>query len=121
MVTQAAGRAGEAIPRRLVVRDRDRLRFVAPATVQWLEGCGNYVRLAIDGRYLLLRSTLGVINDELDRTAFVRISRSVIVNLQYVRAARRCPNGQFEIRMASGTVLHSSRRYRRDVRAALMP
>jgi two-component system LytT family response regulator len=93
-----AGRVSGPVIGRLVVRDGGRLRFVEPQTVQWFEGFGNYVRLAIDGRYLLLRSTLGRVEAQLDRTAFVRISRS---------------------HMTSRSVLRSSRRYRRDVSTAL--
>jgi two-component system, LytTR family, response regulator len=113
------GRPGSATLGRLVVHDGGRLRFVEPDVVQWFEGFGNYVRVAIDGRYLLLRSTLGRLEARLDRAAFVRISRSVIVNLQQVRTADRLVNGQFALHMASGTVLHSSRRHRRNVGEAL--
>jgi two-component system LytT family response regulator len=113
------GHSGDAALTRLVVRDGGLLRFVEPRTVQWFEGFGNYVRLAVDGRYLVLRGTLGRLAARLDRTTFVRISRSVIVNLQHVRAAEPLVNGQFALHMASRSVLRSSRRYRRDVGTAL--
>src|SRR5262249_13654186 len=94
-------------------------RFVEPETVQWFEGFGNYVRVAIDGRYLLLRGTLGRLHARLDAAAFVRISRSCIVNLGRVRTAERLVNGQFALHMANGAVLRQSRRYRRDVGSML--
>jgi two-component system LytT family response regulator len=105
--------------KRLVVRDRERLVFVDPADVRWFEVYGNYLRLALDGRQLFLRETLGALATHLDAGTFVRISRSVIVNLQHVQTVRRHGSGQFEFRMLGGGVLRSSRRYRRDVRAAL--
>lgn len=107
--------------RRLIVRDGRRLVFVDPADVRWFEVYGNYLRLALDGRYLLLRETLGAVAARLDAGAFVRINRSVMVNLRYVDQLRRSPGGQFEFRMLGGIAFRASRRYGRDVRAALGP
>jgi two-component system, LytTR family, response regulator len=106
-------------PRRLVIRDGERLTFVDPADVSWFEVYGNYLRVMVDARYLLMRDTLGSIATRLDAGAFVRISRSVIVNLRHVESVGRNASGQFEFVMAGKTVLRSSRRYGRDVREAL--
>jgi two-component system, LytTR family, response regulator len=106
-------------PRRLIVRDGQHLVFVDPADVRWFEVYGNYLRLALDGRYFLLRETLGAVAARLDAGTFVRISRSVMVNLRYVDRLRRSPAGQFEFRMVGGIAFRASRRYGRDVRAAL--
>jgi two-component system LytT family response regulator len=111
--------AGVGAGKRLVVRDGERLAFVDPTDVRWFEVYGNYLRLALAGRQLLLRETLGALATRLDAGTFVRISRSVVVNLQHVDAVRRQRSGQFEFRMRGGGVLRSSRRYRRDVRMAL--
>jgi two-component system LytT family response regulator len=104
---------------RLAVRDRDRLVFVDPADVCWFEVYGNYVRIAVNGRHLLLRTTLSMLAGQLDPLSFVRISRSVVVNLQHVKSARHHANGHYELILTGGTAWRSSRRYRRAVRAAL--
>jgi two-component system, LytTR family, response regulator len=106
--------------RRLVVHKDGRILFVAPADVRWFEVFGNYLRLAVGERFLLLRSTLGTIGAQLDPASFVRISRSVIVNLQHVESVRCHANGQYELLIGGGARLRSSRRYRRDVRRALV-
>jgi len=118
---QAMERAAREGPRtgRLAVRDRDRLVFVDPADVRWFEVYGNYLRLAVGGRQLLLRTTLQAVAAKLDPDAFVRISRSLLVNLRYVQSVRHQEDGRFELTLAGGTVLTSSRRYRRDLRAVL--
>jgi len=104
--------------RRLSVRRGDRLYFVEPVDVEWLEVYGNYLRVAVRGRFFLLRATLGELKARLDPTAFVRISRSVTVNIRHVQSARWLPTGQCEIAMTAGVRLTSSRRYRREVRSA---
>ncbi len=111
--------AGSPRARRLVIRDGERLTFVDPVDVQWFEVYGNYLRVAVGTRHLLMRETLGAIATRLDTGTFVRISRSVIVNLRYVDSVRRNASGQSEFVMVGGLVLRSSRRYRRDVREAL--
>jgi two-component system LytT family response regulator len=116
----AAVTIGESWPeKRLVARDGARLVFIDPTQVRWLEAFGNYVRLTVGGRAFLLRETVGAIVARLDPRAFVRINRSVVVNLRHVESVRHQDNGQSEFRLAGGVVLRSSRRYRRDVRAAL--
>jgi two-component system LytT family response regulator len=104
---------------RLAVRDRDRLLFVEPADVRWFEVYGNYVRVAVRGKMLLLKSTLGTLVSRLDPSSFVRISRSALVNVRHVRMVKRHSNGQYELVIAGGAILRSSRRYARQVRAAL--
>jgi two-component system LytT family response regulator len=112
---------GPLVPRgwRLAVHDRDRLLFIEPSDVRWFEAYGNYVRVAIGDKLLLLKSTLSTLVARLDPASFVRISRSALVNLQHVHGIRKHPNGQYELILAGGVVLRSSRRYGRQVRAAL--
>jgi two-component system, LytTR family, response regulator len=105
--------------RRLAVRDGDRLLFVEPAEIEWLEVIGNYLQAAVGGRFYVLRGTLGELSARLQQASFVRISRSVMVNWGCIRTAEWCENGQCHLEMATGAALRSSRRYRRDVRAAL--
>jgi two-component system, LytTR family, response regulator len=106
-------------PRRLVARDGQQMVFVDPSDVRWFEVSGNYVRLAVNGRFLWLRQTLGAVAAGLDATTFVRINRSVVVNLRHVERVRRTRGGQFEFRMIGGLALRASRRYGREVRLAL--
>ena len=116
----AAVSVSESMPeKRLVAREGERLVFIDPTQVRWLEAYGNYVRLTVGSRSYLLRETVGAIAARLNSRAFVRISRSVVVNLRHVESVQHQDNGQSEFRFAGGVVLRSSRRYRRDVRAAL--
>jgi two-component system, LytTR family, response regulator len=102
----------EPFQRRLVVRDRDRLVFVEPRAVSWFEASGNYVQLMVNGSSLLMRGTLNAVQAQLDPTAFLRISRSIVVNVNAVDTVERHPNGQCTLRLSTGRILRSSRRYR---------
>ena len=59
-----------------VIRSVGRVERIAPAEVHWIEGCGNYARLHLDGgRTTLLRKTLASLVDELAPLRFVRVHR----------------------------------------------
>src|SRR5690606_10670122 len=58
---------------RIMVRERDRIRFVPTADVDWLESEGNYVRLHTAAGTHLIRASLSGMLDRLDPRTFVRI------------------------------------------------
>lgn len=64
-------------------------RFVSRAAVVHAEAQGDYVRLHVDdGASHLIRTPLGVLAEEWGEAGFVRIHRSLVVNLAYVREVR---------------------------------
>ena len=103
---------------RILVRDRDRVYFVAAQDVEWVQSDGNYLRFAAKGATHLVRDTLTAFAARLDASRFVRVSRSALVNLDCVRELRRRENGQSVILMRDGRRIVSSRRYRQRVLAA---
>jgi two-component system LytT family response regulator len=69
-------------------------------------------------REYLVRRTLAEITQELRDAGFLRISRSDLVNVARVRAVHRREGGRHEFVLDHGSVT-SSRRYQRDIRAAI--
>jgi len=104
--------AGRAFATRLLVRHGDRLEFLAVADVDWFEGAGNYVRAHAGTRSELIRITLAALLQRLDPTTFARIHRSVIVNLDRVRAMHPWYGGDYTAVLADGRELRVSRHYR---------
>jgi two-component system, LytTR family, response regulator len=98
--------------RRFVVKGRTGIVFIEPEEVDWVESWGNYVRLFAAGRRYLLRETMAAVEARLDPTRFLRISRSIIVNVGRVRSLVPKPNGQVDVVLGVGTVLSASRRHR---------
>lgn len=100
---------------RLAVRDRGRTTLVDVDDLDWLGADGDYVRLYVGGRGLLLRETLAGMQARLDPNRFVRIHRSTIVNVTRVRELRALPNGEQVVLLRDGTQLRLSRTYRSRV------
>jgi two-component system LytT family response regulator len=109
------GSANPYLADRLLVKDRDRVTFVKRREISWIEVRGNYLRLHVGPNSYLLRTTLTDIERQLDPHGFVRISRSLMVNIAQVEELRRLGNGRYRITMSDGSALESSRRYRRRV------
>ena len=95
-----------------MARSTGRLERVEPAAVDWIEACGNYARLHLDGRSVLLRRTLSSLADELADAGFVRVHRSSIVNTARVVGMRRRDHGEGLLELAGGETIRVSRTYR---------
>jgi hypothetical protein len=88
-------------------------QVVAASRVEWIEACGNYVRLHLREGSRLYRAPLARLEAELDEARFLRIHRSTIVNLSVVEAVEPLPSGDATLRLTSGAQVRLSRRYAR--------
>lgn len=121
--------AGDTLPRaeaadsgyvkRLVVRDGQGMYFLAVADVDRVEADGNYVAVVASGRRHLLRESLQQLASRLDPAEFVRVHRSHVVRIDHIRRLEPCGHGEFEITLADGTRITSSRSYRDQLRRLL--
>jgi len=113
-----AGHARRA-DRTLVVKSSGRATFVSMSDIDWIEAADYNVRLHVGGATHVLRRSMSDLEGELDRSGFLRIHRTVIVNLERVRTLELGAGGEYDVRLVDGTCLPVSRRYRRTVRARL--
>ncbi len=70
---------------RLVVKADGQLHFLTQADIRWVEGQGDFVKIHLKDRGLLVRMTLTKVEELLDPEIFVRIHKSTIVNMNRVR------------------------------------
>ena len=104
---------------RFAVRAGERFHLVRAADVVWVEAADNYVRLHAPGGPHLLRETLRDVERMLDPRRFLRIHRSIVVNVDRVQSLSPWGMGEYLFEMADGSKLSSSRRYRGAIRDAL--
>jgi two-component system, LytTR family, response regulator len=97
---------------RLAVKSSGRVIFVKLDDIDWIEAAHNYVELHVDKQSLLLRETLNSIEARLPFEKFVRISRSVIVNIERIKELEPLFYGEYTVTLRNGTRLTLSRRYR---------
>jgi len=99
---------------RLPVSENGRIVFVKAQDVQWIEAAGNYARLHTAGRSHDVRETLTSIEGKLDPKEFLRIHRSAIVNVQFVKEVHPWFHGYHLVLLQNGHKVRMSR-YQREV------
>lgn len=104
---------------RLVIRDGSKVGFVAVDQVDWIDASGNYARLHTASGIHLLRETLKQLEQRLDPDRFVRIHRSLIVNLERITSVEPYFHGEYTLTLKDGTRLTSSRTHSKRLRALL--
>ena len=101
---------------RFAVKSQGRVVFVGTNQIEWIQGADNYTELHVGESTHLLRQTLASLERELPQQQFVRISRSLIVNLDFVQEFRSTSHGDFRVILLDGTRLAASRNYRERLR-----
>jgi two-component system LytT family response regulator len=99
--------------RRLVVKSRGQVLFLEAADIDWIEAAGYYACLHVGGDTHIMRRTLLELEGDLTEEQFVRIHRSIIVNLERVRGLELQNGGDYEVVLKSKVRLPLSRRFRK--------
>ena len=100
---------------RLAVKTKGELVFVNVVDVDWIESVGYYACLHVRGNTHVLRRTLLELERDLDEAKFMRIHRSIIVNLDRIHKLELKEGGDYEVMLQSGDRLRLSRRYRKPL------
>jgi two-component system, LytTR family, response regulator len=98
--------------KRILVEKNQREKFLRVDQLDWAQSDRNYVCLHADGEVYTIRGTLEDLARSLDPTQFVRISRSVVVNLDRIKEMQPWFHGERRVLLKDGTELTWTRRFR---------
>ena len=104
---------------RLVIKSADKTQFLKVTDIDWIESAGVYVSLHCGPKEILYRSPLTELADKLDPMQFIRIHRSVIVNLDSIAHLESLSHGEFDVVLKSGSRSRVSRTYRAQLEKRL--
>src|SRR5262245_20823637 len=104
---------------RLVIKAGGRVFFLRVDEIDWIEAAANYVKLHAGKEAHLLRETINGLAAKLDPDKFLRIHRSIIVNLDRVKELQPWFHGDYVVVLQDGTQLTSSRNFREQLRKLL--
>ncbi len=90
---------------RILVRSPDRIVFLKPDEIDHVEAAGNYVVLHAGKETHIVRETTAAMEARLAGAGFMRISRSLIVNLTRIREVHPIAPGQYSVLLKNGTRL----------------
>jgi two-component system, LytTR family, response regulator len=97
---------------RMVFKSRGRILFLPVSEIRWIGAEENYVRLAAGRETHLLRETMTHLEQRLDPRQFLRVHRSFMVNLSYVREVRTDAEGDAAVIMQDGQRIAMSRNFK---------
>jgi len=102
---------GNPYTSRIVFKSRGRILFLPVSDICWIGAEENYVRVCTGKETHLLRETMNGLEQKLDPQVFLRVHRSTIVNLQYVKEMRTEAQGDFIVQLINGQKVSMSRSY----------
>ncbi len=102
---------------RVVVKTGGRVLFLEPDEIEWIEAASNYVRVRCGAVSHMIRNTISDIEAKLDPRQFLRVHRSIIVNVAKIKEVQPCNSGEYVVIMKSGKELSCSRTYRAAIAA----
>jgi two-component system, LytTR family, response regulator len=105
--------------KRLVVRAGGKTMFVDVEDVDWIAAAENYVELHAGRVSHLLHVTINALEKSLDPEMFVRIHRSIIVNLGRIKSLQSGAHGEYVVSLRDGARLQSGRAYSNRLRALI--
>jgi DNA-binding LytR/AlgR family response regulator len=107
---QLEGIAKRQAPR-IAFKAKGRILFVDLAEIVAVQAEGNYVSLPY-----LLRESLSSMAERLKPYGFIRIHRSVVVNISAVEEIQPLPTGEYKLRVKGGKEYLVTRRYKDNLR-----
>ncbi len=105
--------------KRLVVKDRGRVLFLSVVDIDWIEAAGYYACVHVGADTHIMRRTLSDLERDLGDERFIRIHRSIIVNLEGVRGLELQNTGEYAVILKSQVRLRLSRRFRKGLQDRL--
>jgi two-component system LytT family response regulator len=104
--------------RRLVVRSPGQLLFLNVSDIDWIDAASYYACLHVGRDTHILRRTLSELEGDLG-DGFIRIHRSIIVNIERIQGLELQNAGEYEVVLKSSVRLRLSRRFRKRLQDRL--
>ncbi len=98
----AAGTPPRPTLSHLMARAGERVVFIKAGQIDWIESAGNYVVVSAGAERHIIRETLATLEQELAPKDFVRLNRSVIVNLRMIAALNAKGAGEYCATLTDG-------------------
>jgi two-component system, LytTR family, response regulator len=111
--------ASTRIHSKLIVKSEGQLHFLSQQDVRWIEAQGDYIKVHLRRKSLLVRMTMGKMASLLDPKHFVRVHKSSIVNLDSVKELRAIMSASRGMVLDDGTIVPIGVSYRSGVTKAM--
>ena len=103
------------IPVKLPVRQGNKTVLLKPEDVSYICASGYYAEIFSGDNKYVLRESLNNLNDFFKDHAFLRIHRSVIVNLNHIKEIVHSDFAEVDVRMRDGKLLRISKSHKKEL------
>lgn len=104
---------------RIAIKTANKVLLLKKDQIDWVDADDNYINVHTGQEKHLLRETLASFEEKLGPRKFMRISRSVIVNIDRIKELQPLFHGEYSVILKDGTRLTLSRSYRDKVQGLL--
>jgi len=101
---------------RIAIKAKGKILFLDLAEIVTVQAEGNYISLRHRANPYLLRASLSSMAEKLKPYGFVRIHRSVVVNISTVEEIQPLPTGEYRLRVKGGKEYLVTRTYKHNLR-----
>jgi two-component system, LytTR family, response regulator len=109
-------KVGQEYDTHVFVQKSEKLINLPVEDIIYLEASGDYTVLNTKGDQYLSSSGIGKLEEKLNPDMFIRIHRSTIINLNYLKEIEKHFNGGMIVKMQSGKSFPVSRTYAKLIR-----
>lgn len=96
---------------RLLIQEEGRAFFLAVEKIDWAESEKNYLKIHSGARTHSVRGTLETLEQKLDPAHFLRLNRSCLVRIDFIRELQNWSHGEYKVVLQSGITQTWTRRY----------
>ena len=105
-----------AAPVLVLVGERERRLYVLRSDqIEYVESHGNYVKLHGGGVEYISRDSVKRLANALAGSGFLRIARSLLINIRSIHYAQRASRGSYDFTLRSGAVVRSGCAFRDEI------
>jgi two-component system LytT family response regulator len=94
---------------RIAVKDGSKITIIPVETLRWLEAQDDYVKIYSEGGKFMKKKTMKFFEDHLDRNTFIRIHRSSIININFIKQMELSEKESYRVILKDETKLPVSK------------
>ena len=114
------GEISKSTRKRLPVPLGNKIYFIDIPEIQYVIASGNYVNVFVNNAKHVLRETLSSFERKLERDEFVRIHKSFIINIEFIKEIKKTSTGNYIICMSNNKTFNVSKTYKSDLLKRLL-
>lgn len=97
---------------RILIKGKSGYSFIHVEEVLWIEAYADYIKIHSKDKIYLKKVSLAETESKLNPQQFIRIHRSTIVNISFIKEMKPYTNGEYIICLTNGEKLKLSRSYK---------